>query len=776
MGRRAVSARASLRELVLVGGGHAHVQVVRRFMMRPVDGVRLTLVVDRYEAVYSGMVPGLVAGDYRADELVIDVRPLVRRAGARCLQARATGIDPYEKRVLLEGRPSIAYDVASLDVGSTVRGLDLPGVREHAVATRPIAHFVESVEARIAGLPAERPARAVVVGGGAAGIELSLCLDARLRAAGHAVELTLIAASDSLLPGGHAHLTDRVRAEARGRGITIRPGERVVAVEPDAVLVDGGSAPPERIASDLTLWATGAAPPAWLADTKLPVNPSGFLRVDEHLAVPGCPDLFAAGDCAVPDHATWVPRAGVYAVRQGPVLDRNLRARLESRPLRRYTPQRDFLALLNAGGGRAIGGKWGIGATGRAVFLLKDWIDRRFVRRFQVLDAKGRPAPHFPSPEEMADADEMVCGGCAAKVGPAPLRAALARLDPAPPDASVIVGLSEADDAATLALPGGDRLLATIDAFRAFTDDPWLVGRVAAINAASDVLAKGGRPRHALALVSVADDEPARQAETLYQVMAGIRAGLDPLGVSLVGGHSTTGPELFVGLSITGTPAPGGRVLGLDGLQPGDRLVLTRPLGSGVLWAADMRGLAAGPWIEALTEQMLRDGAATVRAALQHPVRACTDVSGFGLAGHLLDLLERSAVAADLYVDAIPVAAGVRTLLDAGVRSTFHAQNVTARDRVEPDAELAANDLELLFDPQTAGGLLFAVPAAACDALLEAVRAAGEAEASAIGVVRAPTPGAPPIRLRAGAMETRGAIVAQGSPGSRPCPPGAIEP
>lgn len=745
-------------------------------MMRPIDGVRLTLVVDRYEAVYSGMVPGLVAGDYRADELEIDVLPLARRAGARCLHARATGIDPVQKRVLLEGRPSIAYDVASLDVGSTVRGLDLPGVREHAVATRPIARFVETVEARIAGLPAERPTRAVIVGGGAAGIELALCLDARLRAAGRAALLTLIAASDSLLSGGHAHLSDRVRAEARARGIAIRAGERVVAVEPGAVRIERASAAPERLASDLTLWATGAAPPPWLAETKLPVNPSGFLRVDEHLAVPGCPDLFAAGDCAVPDHATWIPRAGVYAVRQGPVLDQNLRARLERRSPRRYTPQRDFLALLNAGGGRAIGGKWGIGASGRAVFLLKDWIDRRFVRRFQVLDAEGRPAPHFPSPEQMADAHEMVCGGCAAKVGPTPLRAALARLDPAPPDASVLVGLSEADDAATLALPGGDRLLATIDAFRAFTDDPWLVGRVAAINAASDVLAKGGRPRHALALVSVPDDDPTRQAETLYQVMAGIRAGLDPLGVSLVGGHSTTGPELFVGLSITGTPAQGGRVLGLDGLQPGDRLVLTRPLGSGVLWAADMRGLATGRWMAALTVHMLRDGAATARAALEHPVRACTDVSGFGLAGHLLDLLERSAVAADLYVDAIPVADGVRTLLDAGVRSTFHAQNATARDRVVADAGLAQSDLELLFDPQTAGGLLLAVPATACEALLAAVRAAGDAEANAIGVVRAPAPGAPRIGLRAGPMEARGAGAAQPSPGSGSSAPGAADP
>ncbi len=716
-------------------------------MMAPIDGVRLSVVVDRYEAVYSGMVPGLVAGDYSADQPVIDVLPLARRANARCLHAAAVRIDPGERVIELSGRPPIAYDVASLDVGSSVRDLDAPGVREHAVATRPIARFVEEIDRRLSqdDLP-ERP-RVVVVGGGAAGVELALCLEARLRAAGRTAAVTLLAASDTLLPGAQRHLVRRILAEAARRDVTIACGQRVVGVEPDAVLVEAQGAAVARVTSDLTLWATGPAPPPLLGASKLPLTSEGFVRVDEKLRVVGYEDLFAVGDCAVSDASPWVPRAGVYAVRQGPVLDANLRAHCGGRALRRYRPQRDFLALLNLGEGRAAGGKWQLGAAGRQLHRLKERIDRRFMRRFQVLDASGRPSKHFPPADSMATEAEMLCGGCAAKVGPSPLRAALSRLPTPPADPSVRSGLASADDAAALELPGGDLVLASVDAFRAFTDDPWLVGRTAAVNAVSDVFAKGGRPRHALAIVSVPEGTPGQQSETLHQVLAGVRAALDPLEVSLVGGHSTTGPELFVGLSITGEPLREGQILGLDGLRAGDRLVLSKPLGSGVLLAADMRGLARGAWIEALHEGLLRDTRDAADAALEHAARACTDVSGFGLAGHLLEMLDASRVDARLDPAALPAYPGALALMRDGLRSTYHDQNATLRARVNARPGADPSALELLFDPQTSGGLLIGAPAERAEALTAALHRAGDHAAAIVGEVVESDAGASAITL-----------------------------
>ena len=707
-----------------MGGGHAHVQVLRRWRMRPVAGVRLTLVLDRPEAVYSGMVPGFVAGDYGVAECEIDVVPLARRAGARVVLAAATAPDPQRKTISLADRPTLPYDVASLDVGSTVRGLELPGVREHALATRPIRGFVDSLDAAVAAAQARRregALRVAVVGGGAAGVELAFTLEARLRGSGVPAAFAVVADSEGLLPGAARRLARAAAAEAARRGIRLRLGARVSRVEADCVRLVGEA---DVEPADLVLWATGAAPSPLLAEVAAPKDVQGFLRVRDTFQCREADDLFAAGDCASLDAYGWVPKAGVYAVRAGPILDANLRARISGAALRSYRPQRDFLALLNLGGGRALGGKWGFSASGRAVWRLKDAIDRRFVARFHALD--------LPAMQD----EPMQCGGCAAKLDAKALARALAGLPAAPPDAAVLVGLERPDDAAAVRTRSGDVLIATVDGFRAFTDDPWLVGRVAAVNAVSDVYAKGGRPRHALAWVTLPEGDARRAEAMLAQVMAGVRAALDPLGVSLVGGHTTTGMELQVGLAVTGELTPGVALLGLEGLVPGDRLILSKPLGSGVVLAADMQGRASGACVQAVHASLLRANAAAARVARDFGARACTDVSGFGLAHHLGTLLRASCVGAALDADALAALPGSLELLASGLRSTFHAQNVAAAAQLCDAFALEARPAgALLFDPQTSGGLLFGVAAERAEAALAALREAGDRGAAAIGRV-----------------------------------------
>jgi len=706
-----------------VGGGHAHVQLIRRWRMQPLAGVKLTVVLDRPEAVYSGMVPGFVAGDYDTAECEIDVVPLARRAGASVVLAAATAVDPRARTISLAGRPALPYDVASLDVGGTVRGLDLPGVREHALATRPIRDFVDGLDAALAAARARRGAallRVVVVGGGAAGVELAFTLDAKLRGQGVAAGFVLVSDAEALLPGASRQLVRAAAAEAARRGIQLRLGLRVSRVEADAVCFVGE---PDAEPADLVLWATGAAPTALLADVAAPKDASGFLRVSDTFQCLEGEDLFAAGDCASLDGHE-LPKAGVYAVRAGPILDANLRARLAGGALQRYRPQRDFLVLLNLGDGRALGGKWSVAASGRAVWRLKDAIDRRFVARFSVREL----AP--------MSAEPMQCGGCAAKLGADALARALRALPAAPPDPAVLVGLDRPDDAAALRTRSGDVLIATVDGFRAFADDPWLVGRVAAVNAVSDVYAKGGTPRHALAWVTLPESAGRRAESVLAQVMAGVRAALDPLGVSLVGGHTTTGMELQVGLAVTGELAPGEALLGLAGLAPGDRLILTKALGTGVLLAADMQGRASGAEVQATHASLLRANDAAARVARRFGARACTDVSGFGIALHLGALLRASAVGARLDAAALPALPGTREGIARGLRSTFHAQNVAAAAALCDAFALEAKpDGALLFDPQTSGGLLFGVAAERADAAVVALHEAGDLSAAVIGRV-----------------------------------------
>jgi len=701
-------------------------------MMKPIPDVRLTVIVDRYPALYSGMLPGVVAGEYCLEETIIDLRPLCLRAGARCFLGRVRRIDADGRKIEIDGRPAVRYDLASIDIGSSIRGHTLPGVKEHAIATRPIGRFMSTLDEALAkAAHSPEPLKVVVVGAGAAGMELALCLRNRL---GDEAMITVLTRGPSVLEGINRRLGSRLTEAAHAQNIRIQTQVEVHSVEADRVHAHSADGESIQLPAHLTIWATGAAPAPLGAQSNLPLTEEGFIRTDRYLRVVDQENLYAVGDCAVPDHAPQLPRAGVHAVRQGPVLDTNLRAQCLGRPLKPYRPQSDFLALLNLGDGRAAGGKWSLAASSRLLRRLKHRIDQRFMERFRVLDPTGRPASSFPrNPAMEKAAEEMLCGGCAAKVGPSPLQDALRRLPTPPNDPSVRLGLSEADDVAAVGLPDGSLLLSSIDGFRAFTDDPWRVGQVAAVNALNDVFAKGGQPRHALALVTVPEGPAPEQSETLYQVLSGIRSALDPLAVSLVGGHSTTGPELFIGLSVAGDPLDAGRILGIAGLQPGDSLILTKPLGSGVLLAADMRGQAPGHWIEALFESMLQESQTAAKLALQFGASASTDISGFGLGGHLLELCDASGVSAQLNARALPTYAGALELMKTGLRSTFFEQNATLRSRVISSGEVSSEHSDLLFDPQTAGGLLIGIKAERARPFLDALHQAGISTARIIG-------------------------------------------
>jgi len=724
------------RRLVLVGGGHTHIQVLKRFAMDPPPGVRTTVVVDTPIAVYSGMVPGFVSGQYRAEELEIDVLPLARLAGARVILARAVGLDPRARRLALAGRPEIEYDLVSFDIGSTVGGLDTPGVREHALPTRPIGRFVGAVEARLAEL--ERcpgaPCRVVVVGAGAGGVELAFTLRERLAREGAEPRVTLLEAASGPLPGASPRLASRVARAAAARGIEIVPGVTVDAVEEDAVLAGG-----RRVPSDLTVWVAGAAPNPALADAGLPTDDRGFLRTDPTLRVMGHDDIFAVGDCGSPAAHPWVPKAGVYAVRQGPALVDNLRSALAAGGLvRRYRPQRDFLTLLNLGDGTAIGAKWGLSFEGRWVFRWKDRIDRAFMRRYRILGEDDAVTAEFAPLAGMRDRMDILCGGCAAKLGQGALERALERLGPGERAPAVELGIEEGDDAAAVVTPTGTRVVSSVDQFRGFTDDPFLVGRVGAVNAASDILAKGISPEIAQAIIALPESAPpAEREDLLLQVLAGARRALDDLGVSLVGGHTTTASELLVGFLVEAFAGPDERLLALSGLESGATLILTKPLGTGVLFHADMKGRLRGRWFEAAVESMLRPNDGAARIARSFGATAATDVTGFGLARHLAGMLRASDLAADVDVRALPRLPGAGPLLAAGLRSTFHDENERAAPGIEfaPEARDHEN-LPLLFDPQTSGGLLFGVSPAAADDVLAALVDAGYGGAAAIGSTR----------------------------------------
>ncbi|MFP6654197.1 MAG: selenide, water dikinase SelD, partial [Myxococcota bacterium] len=331
------------------------------------------------------------------------------------------------------------------------------------------------------------------------------------------------------------------------------------------------------------------------------------------------------------------------------------------------------------------------------------------------------------------DMAEMTCGGCAAKLAAEPLGAALARLPTADSDASVLLGLEARDDVAVTRDESGRMTLHNIDVIRSFCDDPWLVGRVAANNALSDLFAKGGRPRYAQAIIGLPETTADESQELLFQILSGVRASLDEEGVSLLGGHTTIGAELTVGLSVSGDGPEGASMLRQTGAEEGDDLLYAGLLGTGVILAADQQGLAKSLWVSACHQSMLASNALAGRLAVEWGVHAATDVTGFGLAGHLMTLLTRTNLIAQLERPAVPLLPGAKQLWAMGHRSTAHPFN---RDAFLSDVTGADEaDEAWLFDPQTSGGLLFAVPKEQTADLIKAFADAGETRPSRIGIL-----------------------------------------
>ncbi len=710
------------RDVVLIGGGHTHALVLRMWGMKPLPGARLTVINPDPEAPYSGMLPGLVAGHYRRGDLMIDLVRLARFAGARLVIGRASGLDLGTRQVLVAGRPPIRFDQCSIDIGITSDLPGLPGFADHATPAKPLAAFAEAWESHAAQAAAGDARAAVVIGGGVAGAELALAMAHRLGAGA----VTLVEAEARVLP----HLAPRTRMAVmdafRSAGVTLRTGSPVGEVRADHVrLADGTTLP-----SDFTAGAAGARPQAWLAGTGLALV-DGFVTVGPELASPTDPDIFAVGDIAHLSHAPR-PKAGVYAVREAPILFHNLRARLTGAPRRSYHPQKDYLKLISLGEKRAVADRLGLRVSGAWVWRWKDDIDRRFMAKFSRLEPMARPK--LPPLVARGVRDEIsgqpMCGGCAAKVGREPLKVALADLT-ALARADILTG--PGGDAAILAF-GAARQVLTTDTLRAFTEDPVTLARIAAVHAMGDVWAMGARPQAALALVTLPPMSAPLQAATLREIMAAAAEVFAAEGAAIVGGHSALGGELAIGFTVTGTDPvlPQGQVGGL----PGDALILTKPLGTGVILAAEMMMKAPGTAVVAALASMARPQGAASRL-LAPRAHAMTDVTGFGLAGHLFGLCEASGVAARLDLSALPVLTAAEALIDRGLRSTLHDSNTGLRARCDLPATPRA---ELVFDPQTAGGLLAAVPAAEAPGLLEALRNEGY-DAARIGTIVAGPPG-----------------------------------
>ena len=751
-----VSEQPVLRDIVLVGGGHSHVIVLKKFGMNPIPGVRLTLICTDMHTPYSGMLPGYVAGHYAYDDVHIDLSRLCVFAGARLYRDEVVGLDRAQQKVLCRNRPPVPYDELSINIGSTPQLAHVAGALEHAVPVKPIQQFNDRWLALMQRVRQHTGSMTItVVGGGAGGVELLLAMQWRLRQElqllgrnPDALTFHLLTSSATVLPTHNPRVQQRFAAVLQQRGVTLHLNAEVTQVDAGRLTTSQG----KTLDTDEVIWVTRAGGAPWLKGTGLKLDADGFIEVQDTLQTLTDPHVFAAGDIASMVNFK-LEKAGVFAVRQGTPLATNLRHAVAGTPLEAYRPQRSWLALISTGDKFAVASRSWLDFAGDWVWTWKDWIDRRFMAKFSEFPdmdaAKSAPPPSQSAVSQGVKLNEeeslqaisaiaMRCGGCGAKVGATVLARALGNLHPVDRD-DVLIGLKDPDDAAVVRVPPGKAMVHSIDFFRSFVDDPYIFGKVAANHSLGDIWAMGGEAQSATAVVTVPPGLESKTEDILFQMMTGAMDVLREANCALVGGHTGEGKELALGFAVNGlidddgSPKLGS-VMSKGGMRAGDVLILTKPVGTGTLFAAHARIAAKGRWIDAALKSMVISNRVGAQILKEHGATAATDLTGFGLLGHLVEMTRPSEVDAELYMSKIPMLDGAEECVANGIVSSLQSANVRLRRALRNQEEWVKHPrYPLIFDPQTAGGLLASVPADRVDACVEKMRQSGYPHTAIIG-------------------------------------------
>ncbi len=728
--------------------------VLKHLGMNPVPGLLVTLISRDINTLYSGSLPGYITGIYQYDEIHIDLRPLAQFAGVRIIQDEIDEIDLESRRISLNGRPDIEFDLLSLNIGSRPDAIKIPGAGKYATGIKPIDQFLQvwkkiSTDAISTLADGSSNYTLAIVGGGPASVELAFAAQHRIHQElgikqyrDSTLHIKIISADDALLKLHNKKVSTFVQQELARRGIEVLLNHRVIEFKAGAVICE---MPGEEkvgkeilIGADSIVFATGASIPSWPAECGLAISNDGFIEVNDFLQSTSHEFVFAAGDAATIQNQPRV-KSGVYAVRQGKPLAENLLRYATGKRLKPYTPQKHALALISMGNKSAIASRHNIFLKGRTIWSLKHSIDTRFINKYSHFPEMSVPLEIASGlvdreTEKQLKKHAMRCAGCGAKVAGNILDEVLQQL-PQSDNADIITDGARIEDAALIRIDDDRVLLQTVDQLKAFINDPWLFAKIATNHCLSDIYAMGASPHSALAVVGLPLASKKITKNLLMEIMLGCSEALQENDCTLIGGHSAESSDLQFGLCVNGF-AQKDSLLRKLGMQTGDIVILSKAIGTGTLLAADMRYKAKHSWIDNALKQMLISNKQAAECFIRNQATACTDVTGFGLAGHLFEMLEANNIELELSLTDIPILDGATDTLGQGIFSSLHKDNSLVSRNI-PNSEAFASDpgFELLFDPQTAGGLVASVPEAMAENCIRELRECGLEQATAIGQV-----------------------------------------
>jgi len=737
-------------DLVLLGGGHANIQVLKMMAMNPIGGLRITLISDQTHSPYSGMIPGYLAGYYSYEECHFDLRRICEELGQRFIKAKIIGVDPQRKKIQLENRAEVSYDCASINVGIEPKSIDNVS-QESAlkiIPLKPISRFIAHWDQLISDLKdykGNESLQLAVVGAGASGVEISIILKMLIDQNQWNARVSLIHRHDFLVSAKDLRAQKQLLKTLKSLSIKVFQNTEVFELHENGLVLKDNNGLVHTEGFYRALIATQASAPTWFKSSGLPVNQEGFLKVTEKLLVENEDALFASGDCI---HFSPSPlkKAGVYAVRQGMILEHNIRAFFTRKSsLKTFHPKKNVLSLITIGDRKALVNqdsasilRW---LSPAQLWTVKDWIDRRFMARFQARTFgikpqyfnKVMPVPKSTLvPEEWQD---NTCGGCGSKLAASTLTQSLNKLE-IPKDDSVLLGVKDGEDCALTQISENTLCLQSIDQFRSFISDPYLLGQIATQHALSDIYAMGGVAKTVQVGLTLGAASEKIHREDVYQVMSGVLDILSKSATSLVGGHTAEGSELSIAIAVQGEVAPE-QVLRKQLTKPGNRLILTKPIGTGVIFAANMLAQANGKLVDDALSSMLQSNKTAMGTIRSFDISGCTDITGFGLLGHAFEMLGKNsdnALGIKIDYNAIPLFYGVCELFEKGYFASIAGKNHESLSSIL-STDVSNQNFPALFDPQTSGGLLFSVSSDQTEDCLKALYQNGVSKACVIGEV-----------------------------------------
>ena len=691
-------------DLVLIGGGHAQISVLKKFGMKPIPGLKISLINKNLTSSYSGMLPGYIAGTYNEEDTQINLLNLCKFANARLIVDEVTGLDIYAKEIHLKNRVPVCYDTLSINTGGEPDIKKIKGAEKYSIPIKPISNLIQNFHNIKKELKKIDKVSMTIVGGGAGGVEIALSLKKFLDLENKKEKnITLVSRTDNLIKNSPNSAHKNIISLLYKNNINIVLSDEVVEFKKNALITKNG----KRIKSQFNFLVTSISAPQWLSYTGLETTKNGFIEVNQYLQSSN-KNIFSAGDvCSVRNFN--LSKAGVYAVRQGPILYKNIRSKILKSQLVSYKPQKFFLSLIGDGQNEAVA-TWGpLSFRSNWAWKLKRYIDEKFIRTYNDLKfmkmESFKPHPNLISKNNLTDPAlaEIKCLGCGAKtqwqslnqgIISAKERRNLGKND------QTLRNININSDVSLIKVPNGKDIVQSVDLISSIVNDPYTLSRIAALHSMSDVLTSGAKPVSAEAIFILPSGLKDIQTRLISELISGCSYEFLRHKIHLNGGHTSEGQELQVGFCINGI-----RSKSFNFIKPkvGDKLILTKPIGVGIILAAHMRGVASPLDYEEALNIMLTSNHLASKVFLQNNITSITDVTGFGLARHTLNLTK--PFGAKINIKDTPKIDGATKYLNNGIYSSLSKSN---KEEINFN-KIIKNENSIIFDPQTSGGLLAAV-------------------------------------------------------------------